>query len=104
MKENRPQNYARTRLQKQNAHLQAIQELEESASNNDSEEVIIDNNLSIAAELAEAITSNIVTNDHQEEEHLPTEASTEPAALTDDFQDEESEQQDRKFNTIQQNV
>lgn len=101
MKENRPQNYARTRLQKQNAHLQAIQELEESASNNDSEEVIIDNNLSIAAELAEAITSNIVTNDHQEEEHLPTEAST---ALTDDFQDEESEQQDRKFNTIQQNV
>lgn len=103
MKENGPQNYARTRLQKQNAHLQAIQELEESASNNDSEEVIIDN-LSIAAELAEAITSNIVTNDHQEEEHLPTEASTEPAALTDDFQDEESEQQDRKFNTIQQNV
>lgn len=104
MKENRPQNYARTRLQKQNAHLQAIQELEESAFNNDSEEVIIENNLSIAAELAEAIISNIVTNDHQEEEHLPTEASTEPEALTDDFQDEESEQQDRKFNKNQQNV
>lgn len=100
MKENRPQNYARTRLQKQNAHLQAIKELEESASNNDSEEVIIDSNLSIAAELAEAIASNTVTDDHQEEEeHLPTEASTEPAASTDDSQDEESEQQDQPTTT-----